>query len=110
MQKREPSYTGCDDEPIVNAPPGNHTSTGRRAAERDAGANTFNVRHACSSVAPRNDPGTSPSSGPPIGCGAAGPYAVALSAPDHDVTRVGGSKRPAVAYGMPRNTFTARPS
>ena len=34
----QPSYTGCADEPITNEPPWNHTSTGRAARRRPAGA------------------------------------------------------------------------
>src|SRR5689334_18250249 len=103
MQKRRPSYTGCDDDPVVNAPPGNHTSTGFLSERARASTNTLHVRHENSSVGPRNEPGTRPSSAPPSGCGAAGPYAVASRVPSHAVTRVGGMKRVACAYGMPRN-------
>src|SRR5436190_23698830 len=105
-QKRAPSYTGCDDAPVVNAPPGNQTSTGFGALALGSGDQTFKVRHACSSVVPLNPPGTSPSSGPPMGCGAAGENSVAGRVPDHGSSGRGDWNRSAVAYGTPRNTCT----
>ena len=66
----------------------------------------FKVRHACSSVGPLKPPGTSPSSGPPIGCGAAGENVVASRIPVHEVTGSGAANRAAVAYCTPRNTWT----
>src|SRR5437899_1887161 len=105
-QKSAPSYTGCDAEPVVNAPPGNHTSTAFGAAGFGSGVQTFKVRQACSSVGPRKPPGTSPSSGPPIGWGAAGENVVASLVPVHEVTGAGAWNRAAVAYCTPRNTCT----
>src|SRR5258706_7747524 len=104
--KRAPSYTGCDDAPVVNAPPGNQTSTGLGAAGFGSGVQTFSARHACSSVGPWKPPGTSPSSGPPIGWGAAGENVVASRVPVHEVTGTGAWNREAVAYCTPRNTCT----
>ena len=74
-----------------------------------AGVQMLRVRHACSSVAPRNAPGTRPSSGPPTGCGAAGPNAVASRIPVHEAPPLGAANRTAVAYWMPRNACTAIP-
>ena len=83
-----PSYTGCDDAPMVNAPPGNHTSTGRVGAALGVGRPHVQREARVLVGRPRNCmPGTSPSSGPPTGCGAAGPNAVASRVPVHDVTR-----------------------
>src|SRR6186713_1946310 len=103
-QNRAPSYTGCDEEPVVNAPPGNQTSTGNDAPALGSGVQMFSVRHACSSVGPVKPPGTSPSSGPPIGCGAAGENVVASRVPVHGSTGRGDWKRSAIAYGTPRKT------
>ena len=93
--------------PIVNAPPGNHTSTGRRRAPSRGGREHVQreARVLVGRAAERSGHETVERAADRLRRGRPVRGCVARSCPRCDAASVA-AKRAAVAYGMPRNTCT----